>query len=276
MPTTFNITQFKNGTLNSLLGKSAPTYPAFYVQFFNGTQPADPTVAPAGTAVFSGYTAAVIVNGSMAAPALGISAMSGSHSANATNAVASITFARIYDSGGTAIIDTPVSLVGGGGGVIVPILSSSVGVAFQMDAFSIKMPLANGTILLSAALANALASLWAIAVTNIGLGASANINIYSGTAPATADAPATGTLLASFSTGATGSSWGTVSSGAAALAASITTTILATGTAGYARLVKSGYTLQGSVGTAATDFILDTVSLVASGTSTLTSATISL
>lgn len=278
MPTVYSV-GFRNGTLNSLLGKSASGL--FYsLHFFNGVQPADPTVAPAGSSVFTlGFSSGLLTTGFMSAPALGVSVLAAPRSLNAVSTVSGITFARMYDgSVGTGVADMSVSLVGGGGGVIVPSLSSTAGVAFQVDAFSLKLPQTLGTIMLNADLVNALTSLWALgpANTNINFGGSASIQVYSGAAPASADAVATGTLLVSFTTAASGASWGTVSGGAAALASNLSAVASVTGTAGYVRMVKGAMILQGSVGTTGTDFILDTVSIVSAATITLTEATISL
>lgn len=273
MATTFS-PSFKNLAIDSLTGRASTTQTLRYIQFYNGSQPADPTVAPAGTAVFSSYSAAVDVSTYMSQPAAGISALASARSANATNAVSSITFARLYGSSGTAMVDCVASLSGGGGGVIVPTLNSSAGVAFQVDSFSVKMPLANGTIKLNAALANALVAAFANTAANIGAGASASIKIYSGSAPSTADAPATGTLLATFTTASGGTSWNAASAGSAALASALNVNASATGTAGYVRMEKGTYVLQGSVGTSGADFIVDSTSLTSGNNVSLTNATI--
>lgn len=273
MATTFSPT-FKNYAIDSLTGRSSTSQTIRYIQFYNGVQPADPTATPAGTAVFSSYSASVDVNAYMSQPAMGISALTSARSANATNAVSSITFARLFGTSGTAMVDCVASLSGGGGGVIVPTLNSSVGVAFQVDSFSIKMPLANSTIMLNAVLANALVAAFANAAANIGAGSSASIKIYSGSAPASADVAATGTLLATFTTAASGASWNAASAGSAALASALNVNASATGTAGYVRMEKGTYVLQGSVGTSGTDFIVDSTSLTSGNNVSLTNATI--
>jgi hypothetical protein len=276
MPTTFNDTQFKTGTINSLLGKASNTYYIRYVNLYNGAQPANPTAAPAGGSVFSSYMD--LGASAFTAPALGISALASSKSSVATTGISGITFARIYDTSGTAIIDTVASLVGGGGGVIVPSLSSSAGVNFQIDQLSLKLPQANGAVMLNADLVNALVSGWTIAAGNIAMCSSANIKVYSGSAPANADALATGNLLVSFTTAAAGASWGTVTAGSAALSGNLTAVASGAGTqtAGYVRIEKGAYVLQGTVGTTGANFILDTVSITNGATITLTEATISL
>lgn len=276
MPTTFHATNFKNLTISSLLGKASNTAPIRYINFFNGVQPADPSVTPAGSSVFAITGGGINTSTFMSAPAVGVSVLAAPRSLNATTSVSAITFARVEDSNGAAIMDTSATLVGGGGGAIVPSLASTSGVAYQIDGFSIKMPQVLGAVMLNIDLVNALASMWGVVVANIGLGASASIKVFSGAAPASADAPATGTLLVTFTTAASGASWGTVSAGAASLASNLTAVAAATGTAGYVRIEKGAFVLQGSVGTSGTDFILDTVSIVSAATITLTEATISI
>lgn len=101
------------------------------------------------------------------------------------------------------------------------------------------------------------------------------IKVYSGTAPATADAAATGTLLCTY----TVSSGGTKLSMAASAADGVLTkdsatwsgVPVATGTAGYYRHVAAGDTgassttearVQGTVGQAGADFLLGSTSFV--------------
>lgn len=277
MPTTFSST-FKNATISSILGKASNNYVLAYVNPYSGAQAADPLTAPAGTFVYSSYSQSPQISGYLTAPSVGISTLTGARvgSVGATNTVTSA-FARIFDASATGVIDTAITNSGGGGGVIAATLTSSVGIPFQIDAFTFKVPLNNGTILYNTSLANAINSIWTQTANNIAAFSSAAINVYSGTAPATADAPATGTLLCVFTTAAAGASWGAVAAGSAALAASITSAnALATGTAGYIRVVKNTYTLQGSVGTTAADFIINTTSIVSGNTYTLTDATITL
>lgn len=273
MPTTFN-TAFKNQLIDSLTGRGSSTF-LYYIQPYNGAQPADPTTTPAGVSPFTAYNTSVVVGGFMSSPGMGVSQLATPKSAVASSTVSSLTFARIFNSSAVAMIDTPVSLAGGGGGVILSTLNASSGAALAVDAYSFKMPQSNGTVSLNADVVNALASAFSIAAANVGLCTNSVINIYSGSAPASADLAATGTLLVSFAAGAT-SPWGAAAGGAAGLTANLTAAADATGTAGYARIVKNAMVLQGSVGTASADFILDTLSITSGATITLSEATISI
>jgi hypothetical protein len=101
---------------------------------------------------------------------------------------------------------------------------------------------------------------------------SATLKIYTGTQPATAGTAATGTLLvdivlAGFNASATGVATLVTSPPVQGIA-------VATGTAGWARLTDLTNNIDGSVGTSATDFIINTVSIVNGGTVTLTNCTI--
>lgn len=273
MPTTFSPT-FKNQLIDSLTGRASSSF-LYYIQPYNGAQPADPTAAPAGVSPYTGANTSIIVGGFMSSPGMGISQLVSPRSLAAANTVSSLTFARIYNSGQTAMIDTQVSLTGGGGGVILNTLNASAGVALSIDKYSFKIPQSNGTISLNADVVNALVSSFCLAAATVGLCTSSTINIYSGSAPASADLAPTGTLLVSFTAGTT-SPWGAAAGGAASLTANLTAAAGATGTAGYARIVKNAMVLQGSVGTASADFILDTLAITSGATITLSEATISI
>jgi hypothetical protein len=64
--------------------------------------------------------------------------------------------------------------------------------------------------------------------------------------------------------------------GSASLVSSLSVNASATGTAGYVRMVKGTYVLQGSVGTVATDFLLNAVDLVSGNSVSLIEATIAM
>lgn len=276
MATTFAAT-FKNKTIDSLTGRATTTLLG-YAQFYNGAQPAAPSDAPAGSPVFSSYSVSVPFSTFMSQPAGGISALSQSRSASATSAVSSITFGRLFDTSGTAQIDVVASTTGGGGGIIVPTLTSSAGIAYQVDQLSLKLPSSLGTVYLNNNLRDALVSAWCVTAANVAAGASAVINVYSGSVPADANAAATGTLLVSFTTAAAGASWNTASGGSAALVSNLAAVAGAGSatTATYARMVKGSYVLQGTVGTSGTDFVMDSVTITSGNTYNITNATITI
>lgn len=268
----------KGYLLDSLTGRAATnlnyTAPA-YITPYAGAQQTDPTVTLTGTLPLG--TGVLGFNlGTMGAPSVGVSSIASPKTASATATVASIAFARIYGALGVGIMDTTASLTGGGGGVILNTLSTTVGVNFTLSAFSFKMPQINGTVMLNIALVNAIASAMCITSAAVGLCTSSVTNVYSGTPPASADVAATGTLLVSFTNGAT-SPWAVASGPSSALTAPLASSAAAaTGTATYARIVKGTYVLQGTVGTSAADFILDTVAITSGNTINLTEATLSL
>ena len=103
--------------------------------------------------------------------------------------------------------------------------------------------------------------------------------IYSG-APAGVNAAA-GTALVTLDLDTTAAFGGAAMSGNAAVATlaglPVSGTIAATGTAGHFRMLDDAGTviLEGTVGTTATDLVLDTVSLVSGATFQITSLTLS-
>ena len=106
-------------------------------------------------------------------------------------------------------------------------------------------------------------------------GASALLNIYSGTRPATGGALSGNTLLAQLTCNAT---FAPASSGGVLTLNSIANaTAAATGTAVWARLTTSGGTFIAdfSVGTSGTEIIIGTTSITSGATVSVSSATIS-
>lgn len=102
------------------------------------------------------------------------------------------------------------------------------------------------------------------------LASGGTIQIRTGSQPAGPDTAVTGTLLATYTLSAGSMSAGSV--GASQLAAAIQATAAATGTAGYARWLASGTAvIDGTVGVSGSGaaFILDSLSISASGITTL-------
>lgn len=274
MATNFAIT-WKNKTIDSLLGRASNTSILAYLNGYAGAIVADPTTAV--SLLQPTVTSGAPLGSSMSQPAVGVSSLGVSKLTSATGVVAmTLGNGRIFDAGQIAQIDTTATVAGGGGGVICPTLTSSAGVVFQFDQFSLKMPSSLGTVFFNDALRDALVSMWTVLAANVGLGNAGVISIYSGTAPANANLAATGTLLWSVTVAATGASWNAASGGSAALVSSLAAAAVATGTATYARFVKGGYTLQGTVGTAAADFIVDNTTMVNATTYNITNATITI
>lgn len=276
MPTTFAIA-YKNKLIDSLTGRASTTSVLRYVRPYDGAQPASPSDAPVGTAAYTSVTGSMDFNGFMSQPGVGVTQLAQSRSLAAGATTSTLTFARIYDAAQAAMIDCTVG-TSGSVGVVLDAASASSGTALAATGFTYKIPQSNGTVFLNADLVNALVSAMWVTAANVALGTSSVINVYSGTAPASADAPLSGnTLLVSFTIGGT-SAWNTASAGSAGLTTNLTATAVAGSptTATFARVVKGALTMQGTVGTSSADFILDTVSITSGNLITLTEATISL
>ncbi len=113
------------------------------------------------------------------------------------------------------------------------------------------------------------------------LGASPVIEIYAGTVPANADAANSGTLLAELVCAATPfASYSDTGSAARATFGTIAsdTSANATGAASFFRIRTSGGTVrcQGTVGTSASDLVLNTTAITAGSMVAISSATIDL
>lgn len=99
------------------------------------------------------------------------------------------------------------------------------------------------------------------------------LSIYSGSQPATANDAATGTKLVDI----TINGFNTPANGSATLNTSTpnTGTAVATGTAGWGRIVGSaGEHIDGTVGTSGTDFTINSTSITSGATVTLTAMTV--
>lgn len=287
MATTFS-GAYKSLLLDLLTGRGAyavgNTVPQYY-NLFSGTQPGDPTTGGTVGSTLSAWSS-YSVGGQFNVPGTNMTAASlgethlasyrtstvGSYAGTATG-----TWGRLYTSGGVGIIDCVVSTAGGGGGMVfntVALPTNTQTVVLQ--ALSIKFPLSNGTLMWNAAVANEMID--CISGSNTptapAVMTSSTITFYDGTPPSSADAPLSGNnVLGSITIGAT-SIWAAASGGATALTGTQTITVNGTGTCTFARCVKSTFTVQFGVNTAAADMIVDTTAFVNGTNRSLTSATL--
>lgn len=105
------------------------------------------------------------------------------------------------------------------------------------------------------------------------IGGSGLLRIYTGSAPSTADAAATGTLLGEIALPA--DPFAAASGGTKAKQGTWTDTADATGTAGYFRIWNASVcVVQGTVGTSGADLIVDNVSFTTGQTYTVTTFTL--
>lgn len=260
---------YKNQLLTALLSNGTNTYTMLStVAIYTGSPPASPETAASGTLL---CTTGNLTGFAQASNGVGVLNSALTFTPTVTGTAG---WARWNQGAGSVGIDVDLGIASSGAGMILSTLSLVNGTPASINNASIQMPTSFGTVLLNTALRNKLVDVMLQAVANIGLGYSASILVYSGAAPATADAPATGTLLATFPTGTAG--WATPSAGSAALSATLTVAASATGTAGYARIVKGSYVLQCSIGTTGTDMTIDSVSLTSGANTNITNATFSL
>lgn len=274
MATIFSAANFLNMIITAMHGSSVGNAPVGYVDFYSGAQPSDPSATPAGVLLHA--SSAISLVNKYSAAAGGVCQLSSPVSANATS-TGTVGFARIKNASGTASVDTTVGVAGSGAGCILASLSASSGSPITVTNLDVKMPYTNGgTLKLNSDVVNQLAALASGASTTaMQMGINGSILVYSGTAPDNADMAATGTLLATIPTGAS-SPWGSVVNGASSLTTNISASASASGAAGYVRWVKGLYTIQGSVGTSAADFILDNLTITSGNPVTLTEATLTL
>lgn len=287
MSTTFSPT-FKNLTINMLTGAGSPSSaPIRYFGAYTGTQTADPSGTPGGTQVWPTPSSGIDLNTFLTPAGDGISQLASQRSANAANTASGLTVARFLNASSVGLIDTDISLSGGGGGAIVSALNTTAGSPLILVDFSLKMPSSLSTVKLNAALMNRLVDWWTGQSTTapqfgINTGGASTLSIYAGTAPSTADEPLGGghTLLVSYTIGGT-NVYAAASAGAAALNTTLTATASGNGTAAFFRWTKVQgaftFVIQGTVGTSGTDIIVNTVSITSGVTSVVVSdATLSI
>lgn len=292
MPTILSNT-LKNGLLDFVTGRVATSTNAtqpYCMNMYNGAQAADPTSAPGGTWAFAqtSYSPSLLpqFNGFMGAGNNGVSALSTPRPSTASGqiiVVSNCTTARIFSAAATnsyvtgALIDTPVTLTGNGGGCITnKITTTTTSDNFTVTNFKIKLLTTTGTVSLGMATVNRLLdNMNMITTATPALLTSGTMTIYDGTMPSSADLPAVGNVL-STTTLASTSPWNAASAGSAALGSAISITASGTGTATYVRFTKGAFVMQGTVGTASGDFILNSVSFVSGNSFSMTSGTLTI
>lgn len=206
-----------------------------------------------------------------------VSSLLTTHSANDT-----IAKAGVRDTGGTNDVVTPYTMSAGLTGSKDMVVDDEVITAAEacnITAFAIQLKEFQGTVCTNTLLRNRMLSYFVRKNTAV-FSAAGVITVYSGIAPANAEATATGDPLIAFTTSTT--SWGAAAAGSAALAASLTASATATGTVGYARFVwaigSETYVIQGTCGVTGSgaDFIISASALTASSSYDLTAATMAL
>ena len=279
-------TAFKNNILNWITGAATPSNATVtHVLLYSGTSPGDPATAPAGSPVWaSTMSGGVPIGGFMTSAGEGVSELSSTRTIVATNTVGSVTLARLGNTtANVGYIDADCAA--SGASVTVTSGGSSAGSSYGISALSLKFPLSLGTVLINPAMANRLIdNLTAVnsGVLNFGISTSgtSTFTIYGGTAPTGADDTPPSGALCTITIGAS-QVFNAAASGSASLGTPQSGTASATGTATYARWTKTigsvTYTIQGSVGTSGTDFIINTTTLVSGVTSvSLTDATMTM
>lgn len=187
-----------------------------------------------------------------------------------------LTFAKYWIGASNGTFDVAVGLAGSGAECILSSVTANSGTSgVNVTNLSLKLQPA-GDLKMNDLLLNALLDAYLRTGAAPSMGTSGTVKVYSGAAPASAGDAATGTELISFTTSAT--AWTTASGASATLVGSLNANAIA-GSAtpvGYARWVKGSYTIQGSVGTAGTTFLMDSAVITSGNSYNLTGATITI
>lgn len=262
-------TVMKNRTVDLITSRStsAVSMSIATVTIYSGSMPANPDTAPAGSALATVSMSA----GRWGAASSGATQL-GSPLAFTPTSSGTAGFIRFSSSG--MIMDLDITNPSGGGACILPSTSLTAGTPTYIQAMAWKIAATgSGSIKISTALRDRLIDMWTgIAATGPDMGTGGAFNIYTGSAPATADDPATGTLI--WTGTLSGTTYNVAAGAAASLSASVTANAVATNTAGYLRWTDGTYVIQGSVGTAATDFIVSATSMTSGNSYSITEATV--
>lgn len=166
-----------------------------------------------------------------------------------------------------------VSTTGGGGNLIAAttgfVSSTPVAVAAQL-----RVPQSSaGTLKINQALANQIAACMLVSTTSPQMANGGTITFYDGTQAATADTAIGAQSVLGTLTLAT-SDYNNAAAGQSTLAASKTVTPSATGTVAWFRWTKSGYVIDGTVGTTGADIIVDSTAWTNGVNRSMTAATL--
>ena len=221
--------------------------------------------------MFSSTTAQALMTG----PSGGVSVLLAPILVALATATGTGGYARWVDSSGIAAIEGTVGVAASGADFIFDALAITANTPTTLSSASVRLPNTLGTVQLNSTLVDLiLQRLVQNTGTSPSLGASGSVNVYTGSAPATVESAPTGILLAQFSTGAQG--WGAAAAAVANLVSTLSVAPVATGTAGYARWVNGSFTIQCSIGTTATDVIVDTTAFVSGVTRNITDMSVTL
>jgi len=277
-----------SGVSLGMLNNSAPA--SLTLSLYTGSPPSSANSAPTGTLLFQGAitnTSGFGTGIAFTPPVSGTVKSRPCVSAANPSASGTAGYFRI-DGYSVPIGQGTVTAAGGGGDMILSSVSLTTSAAFTISEYNFNVAATSGNVKMNTKLRNWLVTMLssneeaALPETLSWYGAS-GIFIYSGSAPASADIPATGTLLAEADY--TGGSCTDMSIPSAAVIAitPVPITAAGTGTIGYVRVViDSGsgvpYVLQfSSVGTtSSSDVVFDTLSLTSGSGFTLNALSLGL
>lgn len=238
----------------------------------NGTAPSGLGVQPSHVSIYNASDAGLTaVAATWSAVSAGKSA--GSTSSFSISAAGPVTYARLTGSATTFTRSEALTVGTAGSGADVIMTSLAASTTSTITDCSVGVLGASGTLSANLALRDVMTKLMLgkttssterlVVTTGTSAPNRAKLRLYSGSAPASAEAAATGTLL--WEAEVLDTNFNTVATGETGLTASLTTNASATGTVGYARLVRDNsttvYTLQMAVATdASADVQVDSLS----------------
>ena len=254
----------------------------------NGTAPSGSGVQVSHVSVFNaadaGLTAVAATWGAVSA-----GKAAGSTSSFSISAAGPVTYARFTGTATTYTRSEALTVGTAGSGADIIMTSLAASTSSTITDCSVGVLSGSGTIGANVALRDVLTKLILgktlasnerlVVTTGTSVPYRAKVNLYSGTAPSSADDAATGTLL--WTADLLDTNLNTVANGETGLTASLTANAVATGTVGYMRITRDNattvYTLQLAVATdTSADAQLSTLSAVSGNALSVTALVLAL
>ncbi len=189
-------------------------------------------------------------------------------------------YSGYYSSSTRAVIDTPVSLTGNGGGMIVDDLAFVASDVSTLEKLAFFLPETLGTVSLSLALRNQILDSFINGQSQFpNVGQQSILSIYTGSLPSSIYDTATGTKLADFESASSSTGMWSValSSGESVISSEgswNTVTTVGAGVPGYFRLVKGDLVMQGTCSTGGADMSVDKASVIMGDSLTISEGTL--
>lgn len=271
-----------NNMLDSLFMATSFTRLPDTLMVYAGSAPSLPSDTPAGTQLYASTSGGLAGGTTWTAPADGEMQLASTLGYTAAN-TGTAGFVRLAESTTvtSGVFDLTASVAAGGGDVILASLSLNSAQAFSITNMSISVAKSVGNCFFNVALRNAILNKLknvGAAGSQLGYNTGATLKLYSGSAPADADAALGGGNTELWTANMSTTTFNAAGGASIGLSASISANGVATGTATFFRLAYNGLVIQGDVTTSGGGgvAIVSTTSIVSGVSASVTDLTFTL